>query len=891
MNEQQPFNDELISAFLDGETTSEEQARVEERLMDSVDDRHLFEDLKALGQRMQSLPQEKLGKDLTSKILRRAERRMLEVEAETPAEKEVPEPETEPPVDDPPVEKRVAEEDRGQWRGMIWAGAALAVVLLLFINRDPGNGANEAKDTVARQSDVDEPADQTKKASAPVDREIRESTLVDTKMPTERFSGMKETSRDVDESGADWQSDATAPSRSPGATSGLGDSVVDNEAIPEDDAGADLFDGEKVADATPKALPSNDGGIIGDFDRTHGCDLESSSGGAWSMANRADDWKRKSTSSADSREYALDRLASLAGDRMLVVNLDVMPLAQKEQSFDRSLAKHRILVESFAKQSASASHAASGRDTVVAKSDSGELAVTRRLGKASGEVELVYVEAPADRVAAVLDELALRPNQFQLVSMDDGSRVQRAAGPMLLKEEAIHFEFEKKAEAAPTKSEYEGNVDQEQQAESAADAFEELARPAREKGGAFGAPHPPAADLPIEAPVDSAGGGPEMPDIAQDPRDEALPAEDPSAEELSTADEATEEEPADKPMTEPATPMEPVAPATPAAEAPEESAVRPDDVPPPDAPVDAPAATAPSEDADAVEEAEIGSATSRPATETPPQANGPERRADNEDAFDQGDDDFDGVGASADDAEPVGGGMPERDAAGKDEEAERDPARQNGPRSIRPAGSGGVGGGGADASRDHTERGRGGPATDGVAAPDSVNHLANAVESDEKRNDHNGKRDDHAAKKRTESKYEGIARKLRVPTLVDEQKHPHGGAGGIRLESSLMDALRAEGEVEDAPKPKSAASDIETRPQGSSDDLGEKQIARDDAPAKMVRVLFVLRSVPADANVVGAEAATPPATALETDASIRSRAAGDTSDGGVISGDHAPVKE
>ena len=493
MNEQQPFNDELISAFLDGETTPEEQARVEERLMDSVEDRHLFEDLKALGQRMQSLPQEQLGKDLTSQILRRAERRMLEVEADTTADEDDSPPETEPPVADPPVERRATDEDRGQWRGMIWAGAAVAIVLvLMFINRDPGNESDMAEDTVAHKTDVDESGDEAKKSNAVVDREESDSALEDAKRPSERFLGMKETSRDSDESGAVWKADAPGPADVPDPTSGLRGSVV------EDDAGADPFDGEKVADASPKVVPSKDGGKVSSFDRTHGHELNSSGDGsmhldrARSMGNRADDWKRKSTSPAESREYAVDRLAQLAGDRMLVVNLDVKPVALQEQSFDRSLAKHRILVESFAKQSASAGRTSSGRDNVAATTDSGNLSVVPGAGKASGEVELVYVEAPVDRVAAVLDELALRPDQFQLVSMDDGSRVPYAAGPMPLKEEAKFSELEKKAEAAKTKDEYGDSLDREQPAEAAAEAFGGLTPPAREKGGAVGTAPPPA---------------------------------------------------------------------------------------------------------------------------------------------------------------------------------------------------------------------------------------------------------------------------------------------------------------------------------------------------------------------------------------------------------------
>ena len=68
---------ELFSAYLDGELTADEQVRVEQILATSPEARQLLEELRALGGRLQSLPQQRLGEDLSARVLEVAERRML----------------------------------------------------------------------------------------------------------------------------------------------------------------------------------------------------------------------------------------------------------------------------------------------------------------------------------------------------------------------------------------------------------------------------------------------------------------------------------------------------------------------------------------------------------------------------------------------------------------------------------------------------------------------------------------------------------------------------------------------------------------------------------------------------------------------------------------------
>ena len=68
---------ELFSAYLDGELTAAEQAQVEQLLSASPAARQLMDELRGVSSTLQSLPQEKVGEDLSARVLRTAERRML----------------------------------------------------------------------------------------------------------------------------------------------------------------------------------------------------------------------------------------------------------------------------------------------------------------------------------------------------------------------------------------------------------------------------------------------------------------------------------------------------------------------------------------------------------------------------------------------------------------------------------------------------------------------------------------------------------------------------------------------------------------------------------------------------------------------------------------------
>ena len=147
---------ELISAYLDGELTAEEQVRAEQILASSAEARQLLEELRALGGTLQSLPQEKLDEDLGPRVLQVAERRMLS----PPEESKKAEPKKSDGSDEPSAGRAAAAlTSRGDdatasegfpwrelsWRGMfspralIWSAIVVAVAIIIRFNAPPQN--------------------------------------------------------------------------------------------------------------------------------------------------------------------------------------------------------------------------------------------------------------------------------------------------------------------------------------------------------------------------------------------------------------------------------------------------------------------------------------------------------------------------------------------------------------------------------------------------------------------------------------------------------------------------------------------------------------------------------------------------------------------------------
>ena len=79
-------DDELISAYLDDELSTDERRRAEALLVDRADLRRLFDDLRSMREVLKTLPAHRLEPDFGSGVLRRAERELLAGRTDVPSE-------------------------------------------------------------------------------------------------------------------------------------------------------------------------------------------------------------------------------------------------------------------------------------------------------------------------------------------------------------------------------------------------------------------------------------------------------------------------------------------------------------------------------------------------------------------------------------------------------------------------------------------------------------------------------------------------------------------------------------------------------------------------------------------------------------------------------------
>src|SRR5688500_10211116 len=71
------INEELLSAYLDGECTADEQVETEARIAASPELRQLVDDLRHVRASLEILPQHRLEANFAERVLRRAEREVL----------------------------------------------------------------------------------------------------------------------------------------------------------------------------------------------------------------------------------------------------------------------------------------------------------------------------------------------------------------------------------------------------------------------------------------------------------------------------------------------------------------------------------------------------------------------------------------------------------------------------------------------------------------------------------------------------------------------------------------------------------------------------------------------------------------------------------------------
>ncbi len=182
------WNDELISAYLDGELTAEEQAQVELALGSDASLRQMHDDLRALRHSLQSMPRVKLGDDFTAQVLAQAKLAKQAAgpsdAALAPSTREQPsitssdrQPATTPPISPPPAAATpIGSSEPLAWKAMVWSiagiAAALLCVLLLpqefsqFAQRTSEAEVPLAKSDLQKEHDVGESVEALENAPA-----------------------------------------------------------------------------------------------------------------------------------------------------------------------------------------------------------------------------------------------------------------------------------------------------------------------------------------------------------------------------------------------------------------------------------------------------------------------------------------------------------------------------------------------------------------------------------------------------------------------------------------------------------------------------------------------------------------------------------------------------
>ncbi|MGQ9575464.1 MAG: hypothetical protein ACUVUC_09105 [Thermoguttaceae bacterium] len=172
------WDDELLSAYLDGELTAAQQAAVEQLLATSPEARQLLDELRALSATLQSLPPYKLQEDLAEQVLRTVERRMLSEPAGSGPAAGLPGQEV-------PLWRAIARRLLRP-RTLLWPALAVAAALLIMAlnpdqwapEKEPAEASRVAMSPKAGPAPPAEPRSigAPAEARAEADRRLREQT-------------------------------------------------------------------------------------------------------------------------------------------------------------------------------------------------------------------------------------------------------------------------------------------------------------------------------------------------------------------------------------------------------------------------------------------------------------------------------------------------------------------------------------------------------------------------------------------------------------------------------------------------------------------------------------------------------------------------------------------
>jgi hypothetical protein len=360
---------ELFSAYLDGELTAAEQAEMEQLLATSPAARQLLDELRALSATLQNLPREGIGEDLSRQVLRVAERRMLTEGGPGDAE-------TAPM---PPGRSRF--QRFATRRNLVWLAltASIAVMVLIDEHRQAAKPVQ-----VARQTAV---AKRAREPGPPPTIQAAHDVVAD----------------------APERADVRAKEKSDRETS-TEPSVARNDRPAESSLRREPAGGSVPAAASPPPQPAFAGALKGAAEREP---VHPERGAMTAKAVQKDIGAEHDESSAEVEES------------LLVVHCDISPKAVANQAFDKLLDANGIAQNQ--------QHAQIGGDDKAKQNraeDAKQQATGTKLPAQSdgtGNASFVYVEATPAQIAATLAGLAAQPDVFLAVSLKPAEDEQSQA--------------------------------------------------------------------------------------------------------------------------------------------------------------------------------------------------------------------------------------------------------------------------------------------------------------------------------------------------------------------------------------------------------------------------------------------------------------------------------
>lgn len=421
---------ELFSAYLDGELTAEEQAQVDRLLAASPAARQLLEEIRALSGTLQSLPVHKLDEDLAPEVLRIAERRML---GEPAPHAEPGGPASASPPGEPPLWKTIVRRATAP-RNLVWSCIAVAVALVIMLSGPQGLDQNRGPRSVAvapRADDIErreaEPRSEPANASVAAAPQKGEADHRNASAELAAKEPGGENQRDKDHAGAAPAAPASAAG--PPARGAISATPAEPEGAVADKMAEDAPDAAK-RDRPHLKQKTAPPGALAAGQTAHG--KNGAGFGAGAMRPEADSGALAKAGRATAVRRAGEALRrKAAADDTTVVVCDLTPAAVENGAFQQLLARQQIAWdeapglkeltdrtadlarEQWAVEKAARAGEGEGKGEGKGLHDAKQFE-----GRApAGGLDVVMVEATDAQIKAVLAALHDEPQHFASVSV------------------------------------------------------------------------------------------------------------------------------------------------------------------------------------------------------------------------------------------------------------------------------------------------------------------------------------------------------------------------------------------------------------------------------------------------------------------------------------------